>query len=124
MMEYKTNKKVRDIKIGDKNLDIQVIVIQLIKKENIKNGCITTYLVGDETGSIYCNFFDNVSEYIKDGDVLYITGAYSSLFNGQIILYQPKNGYGFVKKIYEFFFLFSLEPNISKKEINPQNNNI
>ena len=124
-MEIKTNKKVGEIKHGDKNIDILVILIKIIGKHNLKNGgTITTFLVGDETGSIHCNFFDNVSNYIKDGDVLYITGAYSTLFNNHIVLYQPKNGYGFVTKINEFFFSFSLKPNISEKEINPQNSNI
>ncbi len=119
MLEMKTNKKVAEIKSGDKNIDIQVILIKLIDKHNLKNGgTITTFLVGDETGSIHCNFFDNVSEYIKEGDVLYITGAYSTLFNNSIVLYQPKNGYGFVTKINEFFFQFSLKPNIS--ESHPQ----
>ena len=124
-MDFKTNKKVSEIKNGDKNIDIKVILIKIISKHNLKNGgTITTFLVGDETGSIHCNFFDNVSDYIKDGDVLYITGAYSTLFNNHIILYQPKIGHGFVRKINEFFFLFSLKPNISEKEITPQNNNI
>ena len=125
-MEYKTNKKVKEIKNGDKNIDIIVILIKkIIDKHNLKNGsCITTFLVGDETGSIHCNFYDNVSEYIKEGDVLYITGAFSSLFNNHIVLYQPKLNYGHVKKIDEFFFQFSLKPNISEQEVNLQINNM
>ena len=123
-MEIKTNKKVAEIKSGDKNIDIQVILIKLLEVHKIKNGTITTFLVGDETGSIHCNFFDNVSQYIKEGDILYITGAYSTLFNNQIVLYQPKKDYGFVIKNDEFFFPFSLKPNISEKQNNPQNNNI
>ena len=123
--EYKANKIVKDIKNGDKNIDIQVILIKRVGVYNTKTGgCITTYLVGDESGSINCNFYDNVSNFIKEGDVLYITGAYSSLFNNRIVLYQPKVGYGHVKKIDEFFFLFSLKPNISEQEVNLQNNNI
>ena len=123
--EYKANKIVKDIKNGDKNIDIQVILIKRVGVYNTKTGgCITTYLVGDESGSINCNFYDNVSNFIKEGDVLYITGAYSSLFNNHIVLYQPKIGYGHVKKIGEFFFQFSLKPNISEKEVNLQNNNI
>ena len=115
--EYITNKKVKDIKNGDKNIDIQVILIKKIDEHNIKNGgCITTFLVGDESGSINCNFYENVSPFIKDGDVLYITGAFASLFDNKIVLYQPKAGYGFVKKIKEFFFQFSLEPNISENQ--------
>ena len=123
-IEIKTNKTVGEIKSGDKNIDIQVILIKLLDTHKIKNGSITTFLVGDETGSIQCNFFDNVSQFIKEGDVLYITGAYSTLYNKHIVLYQPKIGYGFVTKIGEFFFPFSLKPNISEKEFEPQNNNL
>ncbi len=123
-MEYKTNKFVKDIQSGDKNIDIKVILIKLLDQHKIKNGdTITTFLVGDETGTIHCNFYDNVSEYIKEGDVLYINGAYSTLFKNHIVLYQPKIGYGCVVKNDEFFFPFSLKPNISEKEINPQNIN-
>jgi len=123
-IEIKTNKKVGEIKNGDKNIDIQVILIKCLGKHDLKNGgTITTFLVADDTGSISCNFFDNVSNYIKEGDVLFITGAYSSLYNNHIVLYQPKIGYGLVTKINEFFFSFSLKPNISEKEIYPKNNN-
>ena len=124
-IEIKTNKTVGEIKCGDKNIDIQVILIKLLDSHKIKNGSsITTFLVGDETGSIQCTFFDNVSQFIKEGDVLYITGAYSTLYNKHIVLYQPKIGYGFVTKVDEFFFPFSLKPNISEKEFDPQNNNL
>ena len=120
----KTNKKVIDIKSGDKNIDIKVILIKLLGTYNLKNGKkIVTFLVGDETGSIYCNFFDNVSIFIKEGDILYITGAYSSIFDNRVVLYQPKIGFGHVTKIGEFYFSFLLKPNISEPKILPPNNN-
>ena len=120
----KVNKTVIEIKNGDKNIDIKVILIKFLGSHNLKNGNkITTYLVGDDSGSIHCNFFDNVSNFIKEGDVLFITGAYSSLFDNRIVLYQPKIGYGHVTKIGEFFFTFSLQPNISEQKNLPQNNN-
>ena len=121
MNNFKENEKVVEIKNGDKNIDIKVILIKFIRSNNLKSGGkITTFLVGDESGSIYCNFYDNVSNFIKEGDILYITGAYSSLFENQIVLYQPKIGYGHVTKIGEFFFSFSLKPNISEPKINQQ----
>ena len=115
---FKTNKKVKEIKNGDKNIDIEVILIKRLSTHNLKNGNkITTYLVADDSGSIHCNFFDNVSNFIKEGDILYITGAFSSLFEDHIVLYQPKIGYGHVTKTGEFFFTFSLKPNISEPKI-------
>ena len=116
---FKTNKKVKEIKNGDKNIDIEVILIKCLSTHNLKNGNkITTYLVADDSGSIHCNFFDNVSNFIKEGDILYVTGAFSSLFEDHIVLYQPKIGYGHVTKTGEFFFTFSLKPNISEPKIN------
>ena len=125
MNNLKANKKVAEIKDGDKNIDIKVILIKFLGSFNLKNGKkITTFLVGDESGSIYCNFFDNVSNFIKEGDILFITGAYSSIFDNRIVLYQPKAGFGNVMKIGEFFLIFSLKPNISEPKINQQKNNI
>ena len=125
MNNLKVNKKVAEIKNGDKNIDIKVILIKFLGSHNLKNGNkITTFLIGDDSGSIYCNFFDNVSNFIKEGDILFITGAYSSIFDNRIVLYQPKIGYGNVTKIGEFFLIFSLKPNISEQKIFPQNNNI
>ena len=121
---FKVNKKIIDIKNGDKNIDIKVILIKFIRSDNLKKGNkITTYLVGDDSACIHCNFYDNVSNFIKEGDVIYITGAYSSLFNNHIVLYQPKIGYGHIFKVTEFFFPFSLKPNISQQDISSQNNN-
>ena len=122
--QFVPNKNVKDIKNEDKNLNVQVILIKFLGQYNIKNGrSIATYLVGDETGSIHYNFFDNISEKIKEGDILNITGAYSSLYNNHIVLYQPKNGHGNITKIYEYFLNFALKPNISEPEILPQNTN-
>ena len=102
-----------------------LILIKFLGSYNLKNGSkITTFLVGDESGSIHCNFFDNVSNFIKEGDILFITGAYASIFDNHIVLYQPKIGYGNVSKIGEFFLIFSLKPNISEQKVFPQNNNI
>ena len=124
MNNFQTNKRIIEIKNGDKNINIKVILIKFLKSSIIKNGSkITTFLVGDESGTIHCNFFDNVSNFIKEGDILNITGAYSSLFDNSIVLYQPKIGYGHITKIGEFFFTFSLKPNISEQKIILQNNN-
>ena len=66
MNNLKENKKVVEIKNGDKNIDIKVIIIKFYRSNILKSGGkITTFLVGDESGSIYCNFFDNVSNNNK-----------------------------------------------------------
>jgi len=116
-MEIKPNKKIKDIKKGDKNINIIVILIEYLSKTSIKNGTlITNYLIADETGSIQCNFFDEIGDKIQEGDILYITGAYASLFKHHLVLYNAKPGFGQVGKMDEFFMSFSKTPNLSEKE--------
>ena len=68
---FKANKKIIDIKNGDKNIDIKVILIKFIRSDNLKKGNkITTYLVEDDSACIHCNLYDNVSNFIKEGDVI------------------------------------------------------
>ena len=115
-MEIKPNKKIKDIKKGDKNINIIVILIEYLSKTSVKNGkYITHYLIADETGSIQCNFFDEIGDKIQEGDILYITGAYASLFKHHLVLYNAKPGFGQVGKIDEFFMSFSKTPNLSEK---------
>ena len=122
-VDIKPTKTVNQINYGDKDIKIIVILIKHLENCRLKNGKnISKYLAGDETGSVECCFFEEVSENIKDGDVLYLTGAYCSLHKKHIVLYQARQGYGYVYKINEFFFPFSLKPNISEKEINDPNN--
>ena len=116
-MEMKINKNIKDIKKGDKNINIIVILIEYLSKTSVKNGKhITHYLIADETGSIQCNFFDEIGDKIQEGDILYITGAYASLFKHHLVLYNAKPGFGQVGKIDEFFMSFSKTPNLSEKE--------
>ena len=115
-MEMKINKNIKDIKKGDKNINIIVILIEYLSKTSVKNGKhITHYLIADKTGSIQCNFFDEIGDKIQEGDILYITGAYASLFKHHLVLYNAKPGFGQVIKFDEFFMSFSKTPNLSEK---------
>ena len=104
------NKKIIDIQPGDKGIDIIIILIEYLNKTTIKNGShITQYLVGDDTGCIQCNFYDEI------GDILFLSGAYASIFKQHLILYTAKYGLGKIIKLNEFFMIFSKIPNLSKK---------
>ena len=121
--DIKTNKTVNQLNNGDKNIQIVVILIKHLENCRLKNGSnISKFLAGDETGSVECCFFEEVAENIRDGDVLYLTGAYCSLHKNHIVLYQARQGYGIVYKVNEFFFPFALKPNISEKEVTDTNN--
>jgi hypothetical protein len=111
---YTANKRICDIKPFDKNLDMQVILISLVSKNKLKNESkITQFLVGDNSGSILCNFFDETGDKLNEGDIIFLKGSYASIFKNKLILYTGKPGFGQVIKIGEFFMTFSELPNLS-----------
>ena len=65
--------------------------------------------------------FDKIDD-IKSGDILYINGAYTSLFKGKMILYEGKRG--MKMKIGEYYFNFSESVNYSDQDweeyLNPE----
>ena len=97
--------KIIDTKPGDKNLEVKFIILEKLMTVNLKNDDkLTQFLVADETASIKWNFFGEVGESFKPGDIIYMNGAYTSLYKGMLVLYQGKKG--MVHRLRDFFFLF------------------
>jgi hypothetical protein len=112
--EYTSNKKICDIKPYDKNIDIKILVLQLLSRNKSKNDIkITTFLVADYSGSINCNFFEDVGEMINEGDILFLKSAYASIFKNNLILYTSRPGFGQIIKLGEYFMLYTEIPNLS-----------
>jgi hypothetical protein len=112
--EYISNKKIIDIKPYDKNIDIKVIVIGLVSRNKLKSDItITTFHVADYSGSIHCNFFEDVGEIINEGDILFLRSAYATIFKNNLILYTSKPGLGQIIKLGEYFMLYAEVPNMS-----------
>lgn len=108
------NKKISDLKPGDKNLDMKVILVNLISRNSIKKDFrITQFLVADPSGSIFCNFFDDTGDNLNEGDIIFLKTSYASIFKNNLILYASKPGIGQVIKMGEFFMSFSEIPNMS-----------
>jgi hypothetical protein len=113
-MGLHTNKQIAEIKPGDKNLDIRGIIVCQISKNTLKNEQkIRQLLLADSTGSIHCNFFDEVGEKLNEGDVIFLKNAYASVFKNNLILYANKPGYGQVVKVGEYFMTYNEQPNLS-----------
>lgn len=122
MEPFISNKKICEIRQGDKNIDIEVILIKKVYVFPLKNDkIINQYLVGDETGAICCNFFDDVGKQIKESDILFLKGAYATVFKKHLVLYTAKPGYGTITKTGEFFKAFVENPNLSKDEVVEEN---
>ena len=61
----------------------------------------------------FFDIFEFLGEFLKAGDICYMSGAYTSLFKNEMILYQGKRGN--LYKIGEFFLLYNDDVNVSKK---------
>ena len=73
-------------------------------------------MIADATGKLNCNFYGEVGENLKCGDIVYIMGGYTGIFNGRMVLYQSARGG--VYKLRDFFFPFNLSKckNMSETE--------
>ncbi len=59
------NNHLVDVKHGDKNLELKVIVVDVLETINTKTkGKITRLHIADETASMYANFFDDSGSLI------------------------------------------------------------
>jgi len=99
---------------NDKNLNLTFILVEKrhpvrLKRESIIYPC----LVADTSGSIICNFFDEIGEQLKESDIIKVQNAYASLYKNQMSLYPAKAGIGKTTKVGEFFMNFIIEPNMS-----------
>ncbi len=112
--DIKPNTKIKEITPGKKQINIIVIILEKLKVFNLKNEQkIFSFLVADQTGSIICNFYDEVGCMISIGDIIYIQSSYASLFKNSLILYTPKFENGIIVKIDEFYMAFIENPNMS-----------
>ena len=75
----------------DKNVDLKVILIQQTIKNRLKSDSkLTQFLVGDNSGSILCNFFDEWGDRVKEGDIVFLKGGYVSVYKNQMVLYTSR----------------------------------
>lgn len=95
--------KINMLKPHEKNLELKVMVLEKVETVLIKNkqNTIHKFLISDNTGSIFLNLFDEKGifflfffilsfsgELLSPGDIIYVNGAYSTLFKDQMILYE------------------------------------
>lgn len=91
MDNLKPNKTIFQLKPHDKNLDLKVMLIEQKFRNRLKGEMkLTQFLAADTTGSILCNFFDEFGDRVKEGDILFLKGAYVSVFQNQLILYTNR----------------------------------
>ena len=114
LFEPNEKKQISQLEPNDKNLNLTFILVE--KKNPIKlkrDSIIYPCIVADASGSIICNFFDEIGEFLKESDIINVVNAYTSLFKNQMSLYPAKIGIGKTVKVGEFFMTFSIQPNMS-----------
>eukprot|EP00347_Sterkiella_histriomuscorum_P006459 403352696 len=114
LQERETPIKISELKPQMKNLDLKVIVLtkdvpKELKNKEVLNQC----LVADSTGKINCNFYGEVGDKIKPGDIIFLMNAYTSIYKDHMVLYQSARGG--VYRIRDFYYIFNNSgPNMSE----------
>ena len=110
-----------DVKVGEltPNSKAVNVVAKAVSKGEVRSTTsgrdytahrVADVLVGDETGCVYLNLWDDNIEKVKEGDILKIKNGYVNLFRGNMRLNIGRYG----------TFEVVTEPEI--KEVNTENN--
>ncbi len=106
---------IGNLKPQDRNLELKVIILEKVSTFEIKtHQQVTQFLVADSTGSILCNYFGELGLKFKPGDIIYMEGAYVSLYRGNMILYTGKKAS--IYRVGKFFMPFKDQPRMSDKK--------
>ena len=72
-----------------KNIDLKVIVLTKDKPKELKNKeVLHQCLVADQSGMINCNFYGDAGYALESGDIVFLIGAYTSVYKDKMVLYQ------------------------------------
>ncbi|XP_075036034.1 SOSS complex subunit B2 [Mixophyes fleayi] len=104
---------IKDIKTGQKNLNVVFIVLEIGRVTKTKDGHeVRSCKVADKTGSITVSVWDEIGSLIQPGDIIRLTRGYASMWKGCLTLYSGRGGE--LQKIGEFCMVYSEVPNFSE----------
>ncbi|XP_030066020.1 SOSS complex subunit B2 isoform X1 [Microcaecilia unicolor] len=104
---------IKDIKTGQKNINLIFIVLELGRVIKTKDGHeVRSCKVADKTGSIVISVWDEIGGLIQPGDIIRLTRGYASMWKGCLTLYTGRGGE--LQKIGEFCMVYSEVPNFSE----------
>ncbi|XP_063284886.1 SOSS complex subunit B2 [Pelobates fuscus] len=104
---------IKDIKTGQKNLNVVFIVLEIGRVTKTKDGHeVRSCKVADKTGSITVSVWDEIGSLIQPGDIIRLTRGYASMWKGSLTLYSGRGGE--LHKIGEFCMVYSELPNFSE----------
>ncbi|XP_072274957.1 SOSS complex subunit B2 [Pyxicephalus adspersus] len=104
---------IKDIKTGQKNLNVIFIVLEIGRVTKTKDGHeVRSCKVADKSGSITLSVWDEIGSLIQPGDIIRLIRGYASLWKGCLTLYSGRGGE--IQKIGEFCMVYSELPNFSE----------
>ncbi|MEE6490439.1 hypothetical protein FKM82_015876 [Ascaphus truei] len=107
---------IKDIKTGQKNLNVIFIVLEIGRVTKTKDGHeVRSCKVADKTGSITISVWDEIGSLIQPGDIIRLTRGYASMWKGCLTLYTGRGGD--LQKIGEFCMVYSEVPNFSEPNL-------
>ncbi|ALC38821.1 CG5181 [Drosophila busckii] len=120
MMYNQDTIAIKDIKPGQKNINVLFIVLDVgiatVTKENRE---VRNFKVGDHTASINVSIWDEPGKLIVPGDIIRLNKGYASIWRHCLTLYSGKNGEVF--KVGEYCMVFNEGLNMSEpKRVEPQ----
>lgn len=82
-------------------------------KELKNKEILTQCLVADHSAKVNCNFYGEAGQKLRPGDVVYLYGAYTSIFKDHMVLYQSAKGVMY--RLRDFHYVFDpAGPNMSE----------
>ena len=96
---------IQELSPNINNVEIRFIIVAKLNSFKLKNGyTIHSFKVSDPTGSIVCNFFDQLGASLCEGDIIYVNGFISKTYRDKLVLQQTKNAKCFILGKYFFSF--------------------
>lgn len=105
------------VNLTKKEQNVELIFIVLSKQPAIKTkkDIIVQCLIADETASIFINFFNETGLTVEEGDILYASGVYLSIYKDMLLLYQ--GSMSIIRRLGKHFFRFNMDRNMSLESL-------
>lgn len=104
---------IKDLRPGQKNVNLVFIVLEIGKPNHTKDGHdVRSVKVADKSGAINISAWDDIGNEIQTGDICKLTKGYTNVWKGCLTLYSGKGGD--IHKIGEFCMVFTETPNMSE----------
>jgi ssDNA-binding replication factor A large subunit len=103
---------IKDLKPNVKNLNLQVIVLDIQKAIQTKDGHeIRTVRIADRSGSVNISVWNECGALLKEGDILRLNNCFTQIWKNQL---QVKvSAKGSIVKCGEFMMIFSEQPDMT-----------